>query len=130
MIKEDLNIYEVLIDSIRETTSASNEPICDKYKFDFDKQSGQKLFSALRKRFRSFLLTKIALGKHAILAISTLSSSKVYSSLIKRSQKKLSMSEGEHRGDKLSTGEIPNKLVKNSKSPMLLLGLIKLGSEF
>ncbi len=40
------------------------------------------------------------------------------------------MSEGEHRGDKLSTVEIPNKLVKNSKSPMLLLGLIKLGSEF
>jgi hypothetical protein len=41
-IKEDLNIYEVLIDSIREKTSASNEPICDKCKLDFDKHSGQQ----------------------------------------------------------------------------------------
>ncbi len=42
-IEEDLNIYEVLIDSIREKTSASNVPVFDKCKFDFDKHSGQKL---------------------------------------------------------------------------------------
>jgi hypothetical protein len=39
--------YEVLIDSIREKTSASNDPICDKCKFDFDKNSDQKLFFEL-----------------------------------------------------------------------------------
>jgi hypothetical protein len=43
-IKEDLNIYEVLIDSIIEKTSASNEPIWYTFKLDFDKPSGQKLF--------------------------------------------------------------------------------------
>jgi hypothetical protein len=41
-IKEDRNIYEVLIDSIREKTSGSNESICDKCKLDFDKHSGQQ----------------------------------------------------------------------------------------
>jgi hypothetical protein len=40
-IKEDLNIYEVLIDSIRGKNSALNEPIRDKFKFGFDKYSGQ-----------------------------------------------------------------------------------------
>ncbi len=43
-IKEDLNIYEVLIDYFGGKTSASSDPICDKCKFDFDKHSGQKLF--------------------------------------------------------------------------------------
>jgi len=43
-IKENLNIYEVLIDYIGKKTSASNEPISDKCKFDFDKHSDQKLF--------------------------------------------------------------------------------------
>jgi len=46
-IKEDLKIYEVLIDYIREKTSASNVPICDQCKFNFDKHSGPKLFSEL-----------------------------------------------------------------------------------
>jgi hypothetical protein len=40
------------------------------------------------------------------------------------------MSEGEHRDDKLSCGKIQNKLVKTNKISVLLLGLIKLGSEF
>jgi hypothetical protein len=46
-IKEDLHIYEILINSITEKTSASNEIICDKGKFDFDKHSGEKLFFEL-----------------------------------------------------------------------------------
>jgi hypothetical protein len=37
---------------------------------------------------------------------------------------------GEHRGDKLSCGKIQNKLVKNNKSPVPLVRLIKLRSEF
>jgi hypothetical protein len=37
------------------------------------------------------------------------------------------MSEGENRGDKLSSGKIQNKFIKNNKSPVLLLRLIKLG---
>jgi hypothetical protein len=40
------------------------------------------------------------------------------------------MSEGEHRSDKLSCGEIQNKLVKNNENPVLLVRLIKPGSEF
>jgi hypothetical protein len=46
-IKEDLNIYEVLIDSIIEKTSASNEPTWYTFKLDFDKHSGRKLFFEL-----------------------------------------------------------------------------------
>jgi hypothetical protein len=104
------------------------KPICDKSKFDFDKHSSQKLFLSSLKALQIFLLGKIALVKHVILAISTLSSIKLFSPLIKRRRKKkFSMSEGEHRGDKLSSGKIQNKLVKNNKSSVLLLRLIKLG---
>jgi len=35
------------MDSIREKASASNEPIYDKCKLDFDEHSGQKLFFKL-----------------------------------------------------------------------------------
>jgi len=34
-VREDLNIDEVLMDSVREKTSASNEPICKKKKDEF-----------------------------------------------------------------------------------------------
>jgi hypothetical protein len=37
------------------------------------------------------------------------------------------MPEGENRVNKLSSGKIQNKLVKQKKSPVLLLRLIKLG---
>jgi hypothetical protein len=57
-IKEDLNIYEVLIDSIREKTSASNEPIYGKCKLDFDKHSGQKLFLSFLKALQIFFISQ------------------------------------------------------------------------
>jgi hypothetical protein len=63
------------------------------------------------------------LGKLAILATSTLTSNK-------KMIKNIPMSEAEHKGDKLSSDKIQNKLVKNNKSLLLLLRLIKLGSEF
>jgi hypothetical protein len=57
--KEDLNIVEVFMDSIKEKNSASNDPICDDSKLDFDWQSGPKLlFRACGKCFRSLLLCK------------------------------------------------------------------------
>jgi len=34
-IKEDLNIDEILMNSVREKTSASNEPICKEKKAEF-----------------------------------------------------------------------------------------------
>jgi hypothetical protein len=37
------------------------------------------------------------------------------------------MSEGENRGDKLSSGKIQNEYIKNNKSQVLLLRLKKLG---
>ncbi len=98
--KADCNHWqsEILIDSIREKTSASNAPICDKCMLDFDKYSGQQtVFELFESATDLFLLAKIALGKHVILAISTLSANKRYSPLIKRSQKKISMPEGENR---------------------------------
>jgi hypothetical protein len=65
---------------------------------DFDKYSGQQtVFELFESATDLFLLAKIALGKHVILAISTLSANKRYSPLIKRSQKKISMPEGENR---------------------------------
>jgi hypothetical protein len=94
---------------------------------DFDKYPGEKLFLSFLKALQIFFISQNSFRKHVILAISTLSSSKLYSPLIKRSQKQLSMSEGENRGDKLSSGKIQNKLVKNKKNPVLLRRLVKLG---
>jgi len=62
-IKEDLNIYEVLIDSIREKNSAPYEPICDKFKLDFDKNSGQKLFLSFLKALQIFFTSQNNFGK-------------------------------------------------------------------
>ncbi len=62
-IKEDINIHEVLIDSIIEKTSPSNEPICDKCKLDFDKHSGQKLFLSSLKALQIFFISQNSFGK-------------------------------------------------------------------
>jgi hypothetical protein len=129
-IKEDLNIYEVLIDYIGEKTSVSNEPICDKCKFDFDKHSGQKLFFELFKSASDLFINQNSFKKTCDTCHQpTQFYQTILTSNKKITKKTFSMSEGEHRGDKLSCSKIKNKLVKN-KSPVLLLRLIKLGSEF
>jgi len=85
------------MDSIKGKTSASNEPICDKCKFDFDKNSGQKLFLSSLKALHIFFTSQNTLGKmrdichqHTQLHQTILNSNK-------KMTKKNSMSEGEQR---------------------------------
>jgi hypothetical protein len=62
-IEEDLNIDEVLRDSIREKTSPSNELIWDKWKFDFDKHSRQKMFFQLFQSSSDLFINQNRFGK-------------------------------------------------------------------
>jgi hypothetical protein len=50
-------------DSIRKKTSASNEPMCDKYKLHFDKHSGQKLFLSFLKALQIFFISQNSFRK-------------------------------------------------------------------
>jgi hypothetical protein len=55
-ITEDLHIYEVLIDSIREKTSASKEPILINTQF-------KNCFLSSLKTFQMFFINQNSLGK-------------------------------------------------------------------
>jgi hypothetical protein len=48
---------------LEKKTPASNEPICDKCKLDFDKRSGQKLFLSFFKALQIFFTSQTNFGK-------------------------------------------------------------------
>jgi hypothetical protein len=110
-IKQDVNIVEVFIDYISENNSGSNDPIYDDSKLDFDWQSGQKLFFELVESASAISYHPNSLAENEIFLIST----QLYETKVTSNNKVI----------KMSCSKVPNELVQNNQSSMMILRIIK-----